>query len=326
MARTLPDSSALDHIRSVILDWCTPGKSPIGKEDRRLKQYRPVIGRVSTPPASVHLRSPVVVSNSPLIKRRRANQGQRSKQRKKSRIAKDNPIKPPECTPFTLVHVQKFQVIPKGEYPCVHFGAGQDKDAEEWLQQHMSKFTGHLGFQIQRIQEYYEPSSGPTTKELAVYAVDTISFACNVAAFTWHASQCQAHDAWFPPGPYVPKTKSSVNSEHDPGHYDEQKWRILPSLVDVLTRKGVTLTGLGIKSQVTCMQRTFFEDHNQSQFVPDVCEIKTHVEGHSVYGSRLPKKSKLEMQDLVKATVQMDMVGKTRDEVHSGCVGGSRAW
>ena len=41
MARTLPDASALDYIRSVILDWCTPGKSLIGKEDKRLKpKYR----------------------------------------------------------------------------------------------------------------------------------------------------------------------------------------------------------------------------------------------------------------------------------------------
>ncbi len=324
MARTLPDASALDYIRSVILDWCTPGKSNIGKEDKRLKDYRPDIGRISLTTPLRRLCSPVVVSNSPLIKRRRANQGQRPKQRKKPKVVKEKNNDGLKALPaFTLEHLCSIQIIPK-EYQCVHFGAGQDEDAKEWLLRNMGEYTGNLGFQLQRVQEYYEPSSGPKTKQLAVYAVDTISFGCKEGVFTWHASQCQENDAWFPPGPYVPRTKSSVHSEHDPGHYDDYKWRILPSIVDVLTRKGVTLTGLNIKAQVKCIQRTFFFEEHQSQFAPVVCEIRSHVEGHSVFGKRLPKKSNLGIHDLVKATVQMDMVGKTRDEVH-GLVGCSRA-
>ena len=84
------------------------------------------------------------------------------------------------------------------------------------------------------------------------------------------------------PGPFIPSKYSSS------GHYDDNKWFLLPALETFLLRKDVFLAGFNISSQVTRMQRTFYTSESQQFFDPvTMPNFPVVVKNHSVYGSKL---------------------------------------
>ena len=215
---------------------------------------------------------------------------------------------PEKCTQvFDLTILRKLNMLPM-DFPVVHFDGSQYEDAAKWLTVHMSKAKGYVGVSLHFVPTFFSSQKSNLRsgkRRHRIYGIDVISVSSSVGVFSLHVSQMQADELLMAPGPFVPKKYGFM----EPGHYDNNKWYLLPELDNLLQRKDICLAGMNITSQVKRIRRTFYHSELQDVFNPATMpNLTVSVKNHSVYGKRLGHKRKTTLRDLVLAVFDMEML------------------
>ena len=322
LARSEPDGRKLDWIRHLILKWCSPmGHQPPEPKGFKkfLKMHNVQHPKVGDSGDDSHdseqsededreqplLVSPPVVNRSTRMQKRKRSKGEGPRQRLTKRLRpKTNQTSQVSVTTpcgraFNLDSLRAIGEIPE-HFQVVHFDGSQVPEASKWLREKMANVKGYVGFSLHFVPEFFSSLSKlRSTRKCQIYGVDVISVASSAGIFSLHVSQMQSEDKMAVPGPFKPRI----------GHYDDNKWFLLPTLEAFLLRKDVFLAGFNISSQVTRMRRTFYTEAHQQIFNPvTMPNLPVVVKNHSVYGTKLGMQRPKRLQDLVRAVFGMDMV------------------
>ena len=216
---------------------------------------------------------------------------------------------------FSFDNLRKRELLPSN-FRKAYFGGGcdDDVDAAEWLHDYATDVTGYVGLHIQHAEVYYEHEHARATKPAAVYGVDIITLATADWVFSWHASQCQEEDAWFPPGPYIAASGTKNRKQR---HYDNKKWHLLPALEELMSRRDITLVGMHMRAMITRLKRTFWLSTDKT-WKPNTKDLGTILRA-----SKSGRASK-SLRAAVKSHFMKEMVGKDDSAVSAstGCFGG----